>query len=144
MTTQPKRRRRTKAEMEKARRRREAARKHHLRSRHNMTPEEYEELLAFQNGLCYICRRAKGITRALTVDHDHAIARAGCDHPEDWSCMNCWRGLLCSTCNKMLGHARDHAMFFHRAIDYLQKPPARRWHGEPLKQMRAANDREAT
>jgi hypothetical protein len=127
MTTQPKRRRRTKAEMEKARRRREAARKHHLRSRHNMTPEEYEELLASQNGLCYICRRAKGITRALTVDHDHGIARDCCDHHEDWSCPDCWRGLLCSTCNKMLGHARDSAAFFERAIEYLTEPPAQWW-----------------
>jgi hypothetical protein len=137
MTAKPKRQRRTKAQLEQARRRREATRKRNLKVRHNMTPEQYDELLAFQNGLCYICRRAKGTTRALSVDHDHAIAREICTHEHDKSCINCWRGLPCATCNKMLGHARDDVMFFVRAILYLLWPPARRWRGEPFKRTSA-------
>ena len=125
--TQPKRRRRTKAQMEQARRRREAARKYFLKTRHRMTPEQYDELLAFQGGVCYICRRAKGITRALQVDHDHALARRVCDHEHDESCENCWRGLLCSRCNSMLAHAHDDTQVFARAIEYLQLPPAICW-----------------
>ena len=119
-----KRRRRTRKQLEAARRRRESSRKHHLAVRHHMTPEQYDELLEFQDGLCYICRRAKGIRRALSVDHDHRIAREDCSHPEDESCSHCWRGLLCATCNKMLGHARDDWMVFRLAINYLNGPPA--------------------
>jgi hypothetical protein len=141
MTTQPKRRRRTKAQLEQARRRREASRAYHLKTRHRMTVQQYDELLAFQGGTCYICQRASGKTRALSVDHNHALARAACTHPHDESCINCWRGLLCSTCNKTLGHARDDVMFFNRGIDYLNHPPARRWHKQPLRQMR--HDRES-
>jgi hypothetical protein len=144
MTTPPKRRRRTQAQMASARRRREAARKHHLKTRHRMTPEQYAELLVFQEGLCPICRRARGVTRALSVDHDHGIARAACTHPHEESCQNCWRGLLCSTCNKALAHARDDVMFFYRAIDYLTNPPARLWHGQPLRQMARSDAREGT
>lgn len=136
MPTTTKRPRRTKAQLEQARRRREANRKRNLRTRHRMTPQEYDELLAFQDGLCYICRRAKGTIRALAVDHDHAIAKAACDHPHGESCKNCWRGLLCGKCNDMLAHARDDVLFFWRALDYLCCPPARRWHGEPIKQIR--------
>jgi hypothetical protein len=124
MTAKPKRQRRTKAQIEQARRRREAARKRNLKVRHNMTPEQYDELLAFQGGVCYICRRAKGTTRALSVDHDHAIAREFCTHPHDESCINCWRGLTCSTCNKMLGHLRDDLEAARRIVEYLVDPPA--------------------
>lgn len=110
--------------MASARRRREAARKHHLKTRHRMTPEQYAELLAFQGGKCYMCP-ARGVYRALSVDHDHAIAREMCDHPHEESCSQCWRGLLCSTCNKIFGHARDDAEFFRRGIEYLRNPPTR-------------------
>jgi Recombination endonuclease VII len=127
MTTQPKRRRRTPAEMKKARRRREAARKANLKARHNMTVEQYDSLLEYQRGVCYICRRAKGKTRALQVDHDHAIASDACSHDKEQSCERCWRGLLCARCNGMLAHARDEIQVFRRAIRYLVYPPASGW-----------------
>lgn len=112
--------------MEKARRRREAARKRNLRVRHRMTVEQYDELLAFQGGVCYICQRARGVSRRLAVDHDHALARARCGHPHEESCEQCWRGLLCSACNDVLGHARDDPQYFSRARLYLKDPPAQR------------------
>lgn len=127
MTEKPKRRRRTKAEMERARRRREAGRARNLRTRHRMTPEQYDDILAHQGGVCYICQRARGATRALAVDHDHAVARERCSHDPDESCEDCWRGLLCSRCNDMLGHARDSREFFRRAMHYLRYPPAQIW-----------------
>jgi hypothetical protein len=92
-----------------------------------MTLEQYDELLAFQGDVCYICRRANGKTRALSVDHDHEYAREHCDHPHDESCIDCWRGLVCATCNRMLGHARDDTKVFARAIEYLLYPPAHSW-----------------
>jgi hypothetical protein len=36
------------------------------------------------------------------------------------------RGLLCTPCNKMLGHARDNTRMFARAIEYLVNPPAQK------------------
>lgn len=91
-----------------------------------MTVEQYDALLAYQGGHCYMCP-ATGKARALAVDHDHAKARAECDHPHEESCPNCWRGLLCSRCNDTFAHARDDEAFFDRGIDYLRYPPAQSW-----------------
>lgn len=88
-----------------------------------MTPEQYARLLAFQGGVCYLCRRP-GVRKFLAVDHDHKIARERCDHPPEQSCRQCWRGLLHGPCNKMLALARDSVDFFQRCIEYLRKPPA--------------------
>lgn len=120
--------------MEQAKRKAASARKHYLMKRHHMTVEQYAELLESQGGVCYMCMRANGATKALAVDHDHAIARNCCRHEEHESCINCWRGLLCGPCNDTHGHARDDVMFYYRSIDYLRNPPARRLFGGP-KQM---------
>lgn len=123
------RKRRTKAEIAKAQKRAEASRKANLKKRHHMTPEQYDALLAFQGGTCYMCS-ARGVRRALQVDHDHTYARENCDHPHDQSCHNCWRGLLCGTHNNMLGRAaRDDRHVFELAIRYLVLPPAQEWQG---------------
>ena len=126
-------RRRTQAELDLARRKALAARKYHLKTKHHMTLEQYAELLAFQGGVCYTCRRANGRTKALAVEHDHKIAREVCafdprfPHPEDESCYRCWRGLACGPCNDTHAHSRDTVAFHYRCIDYLTDPPARRW-----------------
>lgn len=70
---------------------------------------EYAQLYQFQGGRCAICRRATGASKKLAVDHDHQTGEV--------------RGETCSTCNRMLGHARDRIDFFERAISYLKYPP---------------------
>lgn len=87
---------------------------------YNLGDGEYARLVDFQDGVCYICRRANGKTRKLSTDHDHAC----CSGPI--SCGRCVRGALCRPCNDMLGHGRDSVHFFVRAIDYLENPPMRR------------------
>lgn len=77
---------------------------------YGLQPGEYDRIKEAQGGVCYLCRRATGARRALAVDHDHATGFV--------------RGLLCSPCNKGLGHARDDVEFFRRAIAYLENPPA--------------------
>jgi len=77
---------------------------------YGITSEQYEALYEAQGGSCYICQRAKGITKKLAVDHDHATGFV--------------RGLLCSTCNKILGHFRDDWETSHRVCKYLELPPA--------------------
>lgn len=79
-------------------------------STYGITPEEYWALYEAQGGKCYLCQRATGARKRLAVDHDHATGFV--------------RGLLCSPCNKILGHARDEQSFFLRAVAYLNNPPA--------------------
>ncbi len=76
---------------------------------------EYDALYRNQGGACYICQRAKGTSKKLAVDHDHATGYV--------------RGLLCGPCNKLLGHVRDDPRTLARAADYLTHPPAHRFIG---------------
>lgn len=92
---------------------------------YGLSPDEYRELQEYQNGRCYVCRRATGKTKALAVDHDHACC------PGDKSCGRCVRGVLCSPCNyTVIGRYDRDALL--RAISYLDDPPMnrlRRLHG---------------
>jgi hypothetical protein len=83
---------------------REYKRKHHdpikhrarmLLTQRGVTIEEYEEMWSRQNGVCAICNHPEtahnrnGNITTLAVDHDHATGVR--------------RGLLCSSCNLLLG-----------------------------------------
>lgn len=91
-----------------------------------MTLEQYEAIKEFQGGVCVMCGRANGKTKALAVEHDHEIAKT-CGHLVKQSCERCWRGLSCSTCNRGLAHARDKIEHFERVIEFLRNPPAQIW-----------------
>jgi hypothetical protein len=93
------------------------SREKHLLGRYGITPEEYRKLYDAQGGKCFICQKATGMTRKLAVDHDHKIGEGK---------REAIRGLLCDTCNKILGIAEDKPDLFLRAIDYLRHPPARK------------------
>lgn len=80
-----------------------------LEARYGITREDYWNLHAYQGGVCYICIRATGKTRRLTVDHDHATGLV--------------RGLLCRPCNTLLGHLRDSIEAAERIVSYLEAPP---------------------
>jgi hypothetical protein len=86
---------------------------------YGITDEEYWAIYEFQGGRCYICQRANGTKKRLSVDHDHKTGIV--------------RGLLCTMCNKYtLGWARDCIEFFKRAIEYLTNPPAVQVIGERI------------
>lgn len=75
-----------------------------------ITLEEYDAMLAAQNGLCAICPNppVSGQGRRYgtgAVDHDHATGRV--------------RGILCDRCNTLLGQVDDDPALLQRAIDYL-------------------------
>jgi hypothetical protein len=95
---------------EEKKRRRKAAHEKRVQTTYGLGEGDYDTLYAYQGGKCAICRRATGASRRLSVDHDHKTLLA--------------RGLLCRTCNDLLGHARDDPEFFARAKRYLEKPPA--------------------
>lgn len=85
--------------------------KHLLRTKFNLTVEQYEALLSGQDGVCAICRRPEiarsktGALRTLSVDHCH---RTGAR-----------RGLLCDACNKGIGAFQDDTERLAAAADYL-------------------------
>ena len=87
---------------------------------YGLSAEMYAELLAFQGGACFVCRRKPGAKR-LHVDHDHTTGAV--------------RGLLDKACNRdILGHLRDDVDALHRAISYLEEPPAKRlWPGRDVR-----------
>lgn len=83
----------------------------HIMALYGLLPEEYDEVYRFQQNRCFICQRATGATKKLSVDHDHKTGMV--------------RGLCCTMCNKyILGWARDDIEFFKRVIEYLEHPPA--------------------
>jgi len=78
---------------------------------YGITAEQYWAIYELQGGRCYICRRATGARKRLSVDHCHVTGFV--------------RGLLCSPCNKnVLGHLRDDREALIRAVDYLDRFPA--------------------
>ena len=91
---------------------------------HNMTPETYDELYEYQGRHCAICHSATGKVRRLAVDHDHNVVHIGVPHAAEVSCPECWRGLLCKSCNRLVAWYSPQALM--RAIAYLADPPAQR------------------
>ncbi|WP_244431641.1 endonuclease VII domain-containing protein [Segniliparus rugosus] len=84
---------------------------------YGITAEEYWRIYESQGGVCYICRRATGARKRLSVDHCHKTGRV--------------RGLLCQKDNRdVLGHLRDDPEALRRAVEYLESPPAQRVVGE--------------
>lgn len=87
-----------------------------LRAAYGISLNEYRLMLDEQNAVCAICGgQERRLNRAgqialLCVDHCHDTDQI--------------RGLLCSSCNCMLGYARDNISVLAKAIDYLV-----RWEG---------------
>jgi hypothetical protein len=92
-----------------------------------ITATQYWNLFTAQDGRCYICQRANGRTKRLSVDHDHTRAVEICGHDPDMGCPTCIRVLACGPCNKdLLGRYDIPAL--RRAIEVLgEDPPARRF-----------------
>jgi hypothetical protein len=90
---------------------REAIRKWSLWQKFKITPEQYEQMLQAQSGLCALCQRPeRKLAKRLAVDHCHASGLV--------------RELLCGPCNVVLGYIENEA-WFSRALAYIQKHKAR-------------------
>lgn len=87
-----------------------------IKGAYKMSREDYEARLAKQNGGCAICGGQNTEHKKLAIDHDHA-----CCPGQKKSCGKCVRGLLCSRCNHMLGHAKDNIKILEYAILYLKQ-----------------------
>lgn len=91
---------------------RDSERERHLVRKYGVTFARYAALLKEQGGCCAICRRREPGGRMLDVDHDHATGEV--------------RGLLCNSCNRVLGHAGDSIARLRSAIKYLSRKSRRR------------------
>lgn len=89
----------------------DAAREQRLKTIFNITPDEYDLILAEQGGGCGICGRAPTPGKRHAVDHDHQTGYV--------------RGLLCFMCNKRVLGARSAEVLVKTAA-YVTNPPARR------------------
>lgn len=68
---------------------------------YNMTAEEFKSLKERSDGRCNICQ----VKCRLAIDHCHNSQKV--------------RGLLCRSCNTMLGMAKDNTDVLEKAIVYL-------------------------
>ena len=85
-----------------------------LKSRHNLSKEEYENQLLIQNGLCAGCEEPPKDNTRFHVDHDHS-----CCPSSQKTCGKCFRGLLCGNCNRLIGLAKENPDTLLRLINYL-------------------------
>ncbi len=82
---------------------------------YGITRQEYNAMLASQNGLCAICNKSEskiifGKQIQLAIDHDHATGQV--------------RVLLCGACNSGLGSLNDNPDLLRKAADYLDSHSA--------------------
>lgn len=101
--------------------RKEYARSRGLLIKYGINAREYDLILKFQGGVCFICEEPPGKT-ALAVEHRHSDGLL--------------RGLVCWRCNKAIAYVRDDSRRAGRMADFLLTPPAtialdRRIYGRP-------------
>lgn len=80
----------------------------YLKYKYNISEFEYKNLYDKQLGRCLICGIHKNeYNKNLSVDHCHTTGKV--------------RGLLCTNCNSLIGHAHDKIEVLEKAIEYLKE-----------------------
>ena len=74
--------------------------------RYGITEDERQAMVDAQGGVCAICKGLPG-SKGLHIDHCHETGRV--------------RGMLCYSCNTLLGNAHDNPDILLAAISYLEK-----------------------
>ena len=78
-----------------------------LKLRYGLTYEEWENLRENEDFACMICGITEAeLDRKLDVDHCHSSNKV--------------RGVLCNSCNTILGRAKDNIEVLKAAIGYLE------------------------
>jgi hypothetical protein len=73
---------------------------------YGLTLDQFNEMKVQQKYMCKICgEHENNLARKLFVDHCHATGKV--------------RGLLCQSCNTMIGNAKDSVLVLQSAITYL-------------------------
>ncbi len=137
---------------------REAARKwsaknpsYRLAYKFGLSPEGWADMLAAQEGCCYLCdepldmnkpaRGGHGGHRGIHIDHDHSCCRG------QKSCGTCIRGLACFSCNLGIAKFGDDPDRMRRVADNLEMANRRvrdipRLQGELFPTMRGSDTAE--
>ena len=82
-----------------------AQRKWRLKTLYNITPEEYDRMMAEQGGVCGICSGTQE-GKALAVDHCHTTGAI--------------RGLLCENCYVGIGKLNDDPVLLEKAMRWIK------------------------
>lgn len=77
-----------------------------LKYAYGITEEHYNQMVLRQRGLCAICQRALQGNRP-SVDHKEGTTLV--------------RGILCNSCNLVIGHAHEEPRLLREAASYLEK-----------------------
>lgn len=80
-----------------------------LHTKYGITPEQFDDLLAAQNGECACCYTSEpgGQWDTFCIDHDHTTGKI--------------RGLLCHRCNLAIGMLGDSLEGVERAMEYMRR-----------------------
>lgn len=87
----------------------ELRRRWNLKTLYGLTPEEFERRFNSQGRRCLGCGTDQKSGRGIgwVVDHDHKTKK--------------FRGILCNSCNLILGHAKDSPNRLHNLACYLRE-----------------------
>jgi hypothetical protein len=98
---------RSKVQKERYKKNPDVHREYLLRAKYGLTLEQYDTMLARQEGRCAICGTTNPAShhKRFVVDHNHATNEV--------------RGLLCSMCNTGLGNFFDNPFSLLNAAKYL-------------------------
>ncbi len=86
-------------------------RESHLKIKYGISMDDYKVLHAAQGGRCAICAvdktNGRGGPSLFHVDHCHRTKRV--------------RGLLCNSCNRMIGLGKDDPAILRAGADYVER-----------------------
>jgi hypothetical protein len=82
-------------------------RKRWLRYNWALTLEQYIHFLELQGNNCAICNTTNNNNNSLSIDHNHTTNKI--------------RGLLCISCNRLLGYAEENISLLTKTINYLEE-----------------------
>jgi hypothetical protein len=74
--------------------------------RYGMTPEDKIKMLEEQDNKCKICKSELIDSNSAHIDHDHVSGKI--------------RGILCSSCNRMLGFSKDNPDILRLGAEYIE------------------------
>lgn len=81
--------------------------RYNLKSKYNLSIEEYHNILQSQDNKCAICGcDISNRNNNSHIDHNHKNGKV--------------RGILCGNCNMGIGHLKDNVLILKNAIKYLE------------------------
>lgn len=82
-----------------------AGKRYRVKKLYGLNEHQVQQMLHTQNNQCAICSTEFNSSHDVMIDHCHST--------------NNVRGLLCITCNWLLGHSRDNPALLVKAANYL-------------------------